>query len=96
MTGDLFFCVEVFCQILRQLVHPVGIAEDLPALIREFHGVAGALKQADSQLTFQLLDLKGDGGLRKAQLLCRPGEAGQFRHGDEGFQIPKVHNDAPA
>ena len=76
MTGDLFLCVEVFCQILRQLVHPVGIAEDLPALIRQFHGVAGAFKQADSQLAFQLLDLKGDGGLGKAQLLRRPGEAG--------------------
>ena len=55
------------------------------------HGVVHALEQGRVQFFFQLLDLKGDRGLREAQLPGRAGEAFQFVDHDEGFQVFHIH-----
>ena len=54
---------------------------------READLAGGAIEQAERQHLFQLSDELAYGLRRHAQALCGAGEAAQFCHADEGFQL---------
>ena len=64
------------------------------ALRRELNPPADAIEQADAQLCFQCLDLPRRGRLREIEPRCGAREPANFRDGNEGPQVAKVHRNA--
>ena len=84
-------CAHILHEFIGEGVDAVGIAQQLLALVGEGNGMVDALEQQAVQLRFQLLDLKGHGGLGIAQRIRRPGEAVHFCHVHKGDEIADLH-----
>ena len=75
-----FLLPQLSPQLRCQLVHLVGVAQYLSALVRQIHSMANPLKKADAQLLFYLADLERHRGLGIPQTGRRPGKTALLRH----------------
>ena len=65
--------------------------KQLLSFVRQCNRMTDPFKQRNPQFVFELLDLKGNGGLCKAQPLCSLCKAFQFVDHDKCFQIFNIH-----
>ena len=65
--------------------------KQLLSLVRQCNRMTDPFKQRNPQFVFELLDLKGNGGLGKSQPLCSLCKAFQFVDHDKCFQIFNIH-----
>ena len=73
----------------------LGVAQRVPARVGQADAVPDAVKELDAHFLFQLLDLKGDGGLGIAQLFTGLGEAAQLGDFYKNTQRPQIHSWPP-
>ena len=73
----------------------LGVAQGVPPRVGQGDGVADAVKELSPHFLFQLLNLKGDGGLGIAQLFAGPGEAAQLGDFYKNTQCPQIHSWPP-
>ena len=73
----------------------LGVAQGVPPRVGQGDGVADAVKELSPHFLFQLLNLKGDGGLGIAQLFAGPGEAAQLGDLYKDIQRPQIHSWPP-
>ena len=57
--------------------------------------MADTLKQRDTKLIFELLDLKGYGGLRVAEFFSSLRETGKLRSINKCVQVFKIYEEPP-
>jgi hypothetical protein len=71
------------------------IVEQFPPFWRELDLPSGAIKEQYTQILFQFLDARRDGGLGKVQSLCRLDETSMASNGQKSFKLLQIHAARP-
>jgi len=84
-------CVEVVPHGARVAEHGPRPVQDQAAGVGEFDASCAPVQQALAELAFQPVDGRGRGRLDDPGPLRSAGEAPFLRHGEEIFEVPKLH-----
>ena len=80
---------------LLQLQNIQGVFVKLASLGCRLQAFGSTQNELGVKLTFQLMDVRADGGLRYEKLACSLCEAFLLHYGDKALQLFKVHGRAP-
>ena len=90
-VAGLRFCDAVL-EIVCQRADLMRVGNQLVPALGQRNGVVDALKKQAAQFILQLLDLKGNGGLRITELVCGFRKASQLRNVYKCNEISQFHS----
>ena len=82
---------DVGARLLHLAQDGAGPAAQHLAFRGQHHAAAMAAEQGNLQLLLQQRDLAAERRLGSAQLFRSPRQAAEFGHGDEGIELPQIH-----
>ena len=82
-------------QPVHLVQHPLGLLDEMPALLGGDHAGGRALEDADAVFLFQILERLAHVGLGGIQLFCRRRNRAPFANGHQITQFRDIHVHPP-
>ena len=82
-------------QPVHLVQHPLGLLDEMPALLGRDHSGGRALKDTDAVFLFQILERLAHIGLGGIQLFCRSGDGAPLADGHQITQFRDIHVHPP-